>query len=73
MTQSHQLIGSRKQGYHIVGVSNLRFSTIEFLCARSGLWTVCSVGAKFLLVQAKRPYIQSSTAHDTGTFVAQYS
>jgi hypothetical protein len=47
--------------------------TSKFLCACSGLQTVCSVGVTFILVQAECPYIQSLVAHATGTIIARCS
>jgi hypothetical protein len=47
--------------------------TSTFLCVRSGLRTVCSVGIRFILVRAERVYIQSSVARATGTSVARCS
>jgi hypothetical protein len=44
-----------------------------FVCARSGIQMVCSVGARFIMVWAKRPYIQSSAARGIDTFVTQCS
>jgi hypothetical protein len=39
------------------------------LYARSVVQMVCSVDARFILVRAKRPYIQSSAAHATDTLM----
>jgi hypothetical protein len=47
--------------------------TSKFLYARFGLWTVCSVGARSILVRTERPYIQSSVARATDTFVTRCS
>jgi hypothetical protein len=47
--------------------------TSKFLCAHSGLYTIFSVGARFILVWAECPYIQSSAARAIDTIVAQCS
>jgi hypothetical protein len=54
-----------------VGVSNLAPAS-NFLCACSGLRTVCAVVAKFILVRAERLYIKTSVACATGTIADQY-
>jgi hypothetical protein len=54
------------------GVPNLA-STSKFLCACSGLQTVCEVGLRFIMVWAQRHYIQSSAACAIDTIADQYS
>lgn len=51
-----------------VGVSNLA-PISKFVCARSRFQMVLSVGARFILVQAECPYIQSLVARATGTII----
>jgi hypothetical protein len=41
----------------------------KFVCAVLGPDGVCSVGARFILVRAERPYIQSSMACATDTLL----
>jgi hypothetical protein len=42
-------------------------SNKKIYCARSGLYKMCTVGIRFILVRAERPYIQSSVACATDT------
>jgi hypothetical protein len=45
--------------------------SIYYACA--GFRTVCTVGVKFILVRAERPYFQSSAARVIGTIDDQSS
>jgi hypothetical protein len=55
---------------HQLSVFRTSPPTNKFLCAHYGFHAVCSVGIRFILVWAERPYIESLVARATVTLVS---